>query len=121
MPHLIKNRFRSLFFVFVRQTVTFLGHQWSKRLPIQPPIAVSTDPYQHNALSDLLHDGDDDDGDGDDDGDDDGDIYIMMKCLSVRFCLFVLLLYSDIRLLAIYILFSECFPQLKKASDQVFH
>ena len=63
MPHLIKNRFRSLFFVFVRQTVTFLGHQWSKRLPIQPPIAVSTDPYQHNALSDPLQlsipDGDD--------------------------------------------------------------
>ena len=57
----------------MRQTVTFLGHQWSKRLPIQPPIAVSTDPYQHKALSDLLHDGDDDDGDGDDDDADDED------------------------------------------------
>ena len=42
--------------VFVRQTVAFPGHQCCKRLPIQPPIAVSTDPYQHNALSDpQLH------------------------------------------------------------------
>ena len=41
--------------VFVFQTSTFPGHHWCKRLSIQLPIAVSTDPYQHNDLSDLLH------------------------------------------------------------------
>ena len=41
--------------VFVFQTSAFPGHHWCKRLSIQLPIAVSTDPYQHNDLSDLLH------------------------------------------------------------------
>ena len=41
--------------VFVLQTSAFPGHHWCKRLSIQLPIAVSTDPYQHNDLSDLLH------------------------------------------------------------------